>query len=139
MLGGVCVCGDVSTVRLELNCPAFLLGMSLNKSPQPDPRGRVRSATPQLPSLGSPLIFYAMLVHGGSKPLQPHVRNPWILQSLGRRGVSCAAVCGLWGCPFLGHGLVLLAERLRFSGQLSPCSRCRNPALFASKDCGPRL
>lgn len=24
-----------------------------------------------------------MLVHGGSKPLQLQVRNPWILQSLG--------------------------------------------------------
>lgn len=122
VLGGVCVCGDVSTVRLELNCPAFSLGMSLNKSPQPDPQGRVRSARPQLPSLGSSPIFYAMLVHGGSKPLHLHVGNPWILQSLGRSRVSCAAVasCGLWGCPFLGDGLVLLAGEAEIKRTAQP-------------------
>lgn len=112
VLEGVCVCGDVSTMRLELTCPAFSLGMSLNKSPQPDLWGRVRSARPQLPSLGFSLVFYAMLVHGESKPLHLHVRNPWILQSLGRSGATCVAValCGPWGCPFLGDGFVLLAE-----------------------------
>lgn len=119
--GGVCVWRCVhSESRAELSC--LFLRDEPEQGPSTRPRGRVRSARPQLPSLGSPRIFYAMLVHGGSKPLQLHVRNPWILQSLGRSGVNCAAVasCGLWGCPFLGDGLVLLAEEAEMEWTAQP-------------------
>lgn len=84
-LGCVCVWRCVhSETRAELSC--LFLRDEPEQGPSATPWGRVRSARPQLPSLGSPLIFYAMLVHGGSKPLQLHVRNPWILQSLGAVG-----------------------------------------------------
>lgn len=111
---GVCVCVwrcVHSETRAELSC------LFIRDEPE-----QVPSARPQLPSLGSSLIFYAMLVHGGSKPLHLPVRNPWILQSLGRSGVSCAAVasCGFWGCPFLGDGLVLLAEEAEIKRTAQP-------------------
>lgn len=88
-----------------MNCPAFSLGTSQNKSPKAAAPGNSQvSRRPQLSALGSSLHFHTPCWYiGGSKPLHPHMSDIWMPQSaVARSRVGCVAAASWRGVWTLG-------------------------------------
>lgn len=131
-----------------MNCPAFSLGTSQNKSPKPAAPGNSQvSRRPQLSALGSSLRFHTPCWYiGGSKPLHPHMNGIWMPQSaVARSRVGCVAAAswrGVWtlGMPLSRRSIRFARKkrlRLKLSGQFSPRLCCGNLTLLASVRYGP--